>query len=288
LVCIDPARGRLGLGDPKLIELDPGVAKWLPLFMMPGGRNHALYPFVHVTLTERGNFAGGYGVLLDTGATTSMLDRNKIDYQRSHHPSWATANGSFGDADMIAGQWKEGVLRVEEASLDGPRSVSIEIGPATFVDRPTGTWSEMFGDVQETMRSHGALANDTLLRFRMIIDYPHQRLFMEPSGRPLDRSASSSRVGLSLRFGVDGCPEVRQVTDTNAKTTRDRIQVGDVIVSVDGQDACKSWHHEISAALSGPPGTSKKLRIRRGASVVDVDAVTSELLAPASSRSSSP
>jgi hypothetical protein len=280
VVCVDPGHGRLGLGDPQTFDLDAGDAKSVPLFFIPGGENQALYPFVHVLLVEGGAFVGGYGLLLDTGATTSMLDRNKIDFQRSGHKTWPTANGAFGDADMIGGRWAEAVLRAPDVALHQPaqNGTQIDLGPARFVDRPTGTWSRMFGDVRETMGSHGAIANDVLLGYRLLIDYPHGRLFVEASPRAPDASAASSRVGLALRFGADGCPEVRQVTDTNAKATRDKVQVGDVLVAVDALDACKAWHHEISAALAGPPGTKKKLRLKRGAAVVDVEVPTSELL----------
>ncbi len=288
VVCIDPSKGRLGLGDPKHFNLEPGDAKFIPLFMQSGGSNQALYPFVHVLLRDKGAFAGGYGVLLDTGATNSMLDRYKIEYQRKAHPDWATANGAFGDADMVGGAWSEEVLRADDVALDSPTAalaqfglkerVSIDVGAATFVDRPTGTWSQMFGDVGVTMGSHGAIANDVLLRFRLLIDYPHARLFMEPSARAPDPSASSSRVGLALRFGADGCPEVRQVTDTNAKDTRENVKVGDVLIAVDGHDACKAFHDSLATVLAGTPGTVKKLRVRRGAATLDVDATTAELL----------
>lgn len=273
VVCIDPGRGRLGLGDPKRFDLDPRGAKWVPLFMVPGGKDHALYPFVRLGFRERGVPAGEYGVLLDTGATTSMLDRKAIEGHRKDHPSWPTANGAFGDADMIAGQYPERVLRVDEVAID-----SVDVGPTTFVDRPTGTWANMFGDVKETGGSHGVIANDALLRFRLLVDYPHARLFVQPSGRQPDASASSSRIGLAVAFGADGCPAVRQITDTNDKVTRERIAIGDVLLAVDGQETCKRRHHEIAAALAGPAGAKKKLRLRRGEATLEVEGVSAELL----------
>jgi C-terminal processing protease CtpA/Prc len=87
-------------------------------------------------------------------------------------------------------------------------------------------------------------------------------------------------VGVAVRFGDDGCPRIRQVTDTNAADTRSKLQIGDVILTVDGKAACKMWHHEVQAGLAGPPGTVKKLHLRRGTGTVDVDVATAELLGP--------
>ncbi len=288
VVCVDPGHARLGLGAPKDFNVDSGDTKWVPLLLMPAGQSGALYPFVHLLLLEGGKPVGGYGVLLDTGATTSMLDRNKVEYQHSANPGWPFARGASGDADMIGGQYAEEVIRAGDVALHTPGNlsdwglkerVSIDLGPATFVDRPTGTWGRMFGDVRITAGSHGAIANDVLLRYRLVLDYAHARLFVDPSGRAPDASAASSRVGVAVRFGDDGCPEVRQVTDTNAPDTRAKIQIGDVIATIDGRDACKMFHHEIAAALAGAPGTVKKLGVRRGGSTVDVTVVAAELLA---------
>lgn len=291
LVCIDPGHGRLGLADPAQLALDPSGAQWVPLLLLPGGRNHALYPFVHLLVRDHGQLSGGYGVLLDTGATTSMLDRNKIEYQHQKHPEWPYARGAFGDADMIGGQWAEQVLRAPDVVLHTAGNpadygltepVSIDVGPATFVDRPTGTWSRMLGDVRVTMGSHGAVANDVLLHYRLVLDYARARLFVEPIDRPVDASASSSRVGVAVRFGPDGCPEVRQITDTNAADTRAKLQIADVILAIDGRDACRMYHHEIAAALAGPAGTTKRVHVRRAGAEMDLDVTTAELMSAVS------
>lgn len=287
VVCVDPGHGRLGLGDPAQFALDPAGAKWVPLLLLQGGSNRALYPFVHLLLLDHGQPTGGYGVLVDTGATTSMLDANKIEYQHQKHPDWPYARGAFGDADMIGGQWPEQILRAPDVALHTAGNpgdyglterVTLDVGPATFVERPTGTWSRLLGDVRITMGSHGAIANDVLLRYRVIFDYAHARLFADPIERPADASASSSRVGVAVRFGADGCPEVRQITDTNSADTRAKLQIGDVVLAVDGHDACRMAHHELSAALAGPAGTPKRVHVRRGGAETDLDLTTAELL----------
>jgi C-terminal processing protease CtpA/Prc len=117
-----------------------------------------------------------------------------------------------------------------------------------------------------------------LNRFRILIDYPSARLWLRPSGRAPDPSASTTRVGVSIAFGDDGCPVVRAVTDTNAKDTLASLEVGDVLVGIDGKNACSMWHHEIQAALAGKAGEVKRLGIRRNGQAMEVAATVGELL----------
>jgi hypothetical protein len=282
-ICIDPGRGRIALATPGSVALPPPGGS-IPVMMMPGGENRALYPFVQVLLTAGGSFTGGYGVLLDTGATTSMLDAKKIEYQARKNPGWPVFTGAAGDADMLGGAFPERLIRAEDVRITAPKAKypdrpEIDAGPATFVSRPDGTWDRMFGSVPFTMGSHGAIANDVLNRFRIILDYRDARLWLMPSGRPADRSASMVRVGLALRFGADGCPVVRQIASANAKDTLAAIQPGDVLLKIDGKDVCKLWHHEIQAELAGSAGQTKNLELRRGGASVAVTVTVADLFA---------
>jgi C-terminal processing protease CtpA/Prc len=137
----------------------------------------------------------------------------------------------------------------------------------------------MFGDVPWTAGSHGALANDVLGRFRMLLDYQAERLWLVPSDRASDRSASMTRVGLAVRLGDDGCPVVGQITDTNTSETRAALQVGDTLVAVDGRNACRAWHHEIQADLAGKIGEKKKLRVRGAGAMIDIEVPVADLFA---------
>ncbi len=289
-VCIDPGRARLGLADPSTLPSFPPQVPFIPLLLQSGGTDAALYPFVHLVVQDHGQPVAGYGVLVDTGATTSMLDRNKIEYLHGQHPEWPFATGAFGDLDMLGGMWPEQVLGAPDVAIDSPRAalarlgldhyVSVDLGRATFVDRPTGTWDRMFGSLPLTMGSHGALANDVLLRYRLVLDYVHARLFLEPSLALPAPSASPVRIGLAVRFGKGGCPEIEQVTNTNALATRDTLRTGDIVLTVDGRGACSMWHDEFAAVLAGSTGTLKRLTLRRGDAVLDVSIPTASLLEP--------
>lgn len=282
IVCIDPASGRLGLGDPRKISIsDAGSPQvgTIGLSLLKGGVNQALYPFVHGVLTSKGEIVGGYGLLLDTGAPASMAESNVIAYQHGKQPAWPYFEGASGDADMIGSAFPEVLLRAESVSLDTPVSLAstlgirqpdpVGIGSALFVSRPTGTWQRMFGSPKPFAGSHGAIGNDVLNRFKILVDYSSSRLFLMPSARTQDPSASMVRLGVSLRFNEKGCPEVRAVASTNREPTKSGLKKGDIITKIGGADTCSMMHHEIMAMLAGNVGDNKPLTIlREGAELV--------------------
>jgi hypothetical protein len=222
VLCVDPGHARLGLGDPAEFDLEAKDAKW-------ARTTRSTRSFIYCCAITTPSPAAT--------ACSSIPGRRRAcwiatRWTFSTAGTRTFASGAFGDADMLGGQLSEEIIRAPDVAFNTPGApsghrfgepISIDLGPATFVDRPTGTWGRMFGDVRATMGSHGAVANDVLLRYRLVLDYPHARLFADPSGRPVDPSASPVRIGVAVRFGDDGCPEVRQVTDTNAPDTRATI-----------------------------------------------------------------
>jgi hypothetical protein len=283
VVCIDPSEGRLGLGRFGAVTIQDAAHPSLPVMMQMGGRNKAKYPFVLALVYDGTKVVGGYGMLLDTGATTSMLETPNMDYLLRASSHTAVATGAAGDADMIGARKPERMLRVGHVMLSAPKAVypdavSIEAGPATFVERPGGTWKQMFGFLGPTNGAYGAVANDLLGHFRVLIDYEHDRAWLLPFARPTAASAALDRIGISVRFGDDGCPTIVSITDTNDPTTRSTLQVGDVVKRVDAVDACRARHDELQAALAGPPGTRKKLTLGRPSGDVTVDLATARIL----------
>lgn len=266
LLCIDPRAGRLALVDPAIVRVrDEPSSVPLAVHAWEG----ALYPIVELTV-------GGQAapLVVDTGASTGMLETRSIAPLLAASPSLPRALAAAGDADMVAGRFLETWVRVPSVAAG-----NVALGDASFVERPDGTFRALFG-----APIRGALANDVLFRHRVLLDYQGARLFLRPSGRPADASASSQRVGLAVGYGPDGCPLVRQVTDTNAPATRAAVSPGDVLLAVDALDACASSHAALSSALAGRPGTVRHLRLRRGAEVLLVEAVTAELLPPRDDR----
>jgi len=293
VVCIDAAKGKLALGDPKThvfptpIALGAGVHMH-HLFLQERGDNRAPYPFVHLLFRSEGRFVGGYGVLLDTGAAAGFLEDAQMSHLEKNLAGGRMAVGAAGDADMVAGTMNEKLFAAPIVELNSVASYvklkglqpaePLALGPGLFVSRPPGTFQNLFGVLAPTNGAYGAVGNDVLNRFRLVVDYPGRRVFLQPSEMPASASASMIRVGVSVDFGADGCPVIRRITDTNDKATIDSLRAGDTIVEVGGKDACAMAHHELSAALAGPVGSRKKLVLRRGDQKVSVDLPTADLM----------
>lgn len=262
VVCIDPAKGRIAFGNPAAFPIaDDGTG--LPVELARMGPNNAPYIFV------RAEFGGQKMLLLfDTGAAASMLERKYLDLVRADHADWPLIQGAAGDADMLGGKLLEQMLRVPSLVVGGR-----DLGAAVFVERRDDTWHLMFN----VDNAHGAVANDVLDRYRMLIDYRGSHVWLWPTKRPLDASASLVRVGVGLRYGDDKCPIVTAISTGNAPDVAANIKVNDAILSVDGKSLCDGLHHTAATALAGRAGQRKKLQLRRGDKTLPVTATVRDL-----------
>lgn len=279
LVCIDPASKRLSLGEPKVLEVDPKEQGGVRFVAQVLGLNLAVYPFVSAGLVDQGEIKHRYGLLIDTGGAASLLEESVLSFHHGKHPEWPSSSAPFGDADMLGGEVNEQVLVVPRVSLLGPGSNprtsppnSHELAEVQFVSRPAGQWG-MFGNVRG-VGATGALGNDVLSRYRLLIDYAQSKIYLKPIANTAP--PSWERVGLSYEF-KDACPVIRRVAEVNA-TARKLVEPGDTLLGIDGKDACKLWHHEISAALSGKAGSLRELELRRGGRKLRVQVPTVRLL----------
>jgi hypothetical protein len=265
IVCIDPAKGHIAFGNPAAFPIvDDGTG--LPIELARMGQNSAPYLFV------RSEFGGQKMLLLfDTGASASMLERKYIDLVRADHADWPLIQGAAGDADMLGGKLLEYLLRVPSLVAGGS-----DLGTAVFVERRDDTWHLMF-NVDD---AHGAVANDVLDRYRTLIDYRGSHVWLWPTKRPLDASASLVRVGVGLRYGDDQCPVVTAISTGNAPDVAAHVKVNDVILSVDGKSVCDGLHHTAATALAGRAGQVKKLQLRRGDKTTAVTATVRDLAKP--------
>lgn len=274
LVCFDAPNGRLVLREPT--DPGPSPARGLaeiPLTLRELGRNRALYPFLGLRFTGgAGRASAVLDALLDTGAAASFLeDLPDTPWALGLRP----VRGAAGDADMIGGAFEERMALSPSVQLSALGGESpIPVGASLFVSRPRGAMAGAFGGPPSMRDVRAAVGNDVWNRFRFVVDYRRARLVIEVpnagavlgtralGNTPRDTSALDvPRVGVSLSFDDDGCPVVRRISDTNDERTRGALQLGDRVLEIDGRDACRLWHHEIGAALSG--AGDKRVKLQR-------------------------
>lgn len=111
------------------------------------------------------------GLLIDTGASFTMVSEVLLKGWGEEHPDWPRYKGAFGEAAMLGGQTLETMLvpMVEW----GPYRVP-EFG---VVSQQKGTFERYMSGMMAAPII-GSLGGNVLKRFRVELDYAHERLYL--------------------------------------------------------------------------------------------------------------
>jgi hypothetical protein len=210
-----------------------------------------------------------YGFLLDTGSRVSLARRSLLLSLSDAHPSWPHSTGASGTADMPGGSGDEFLLRVPEV-IWGP----FHITNVLFVSRPDAMYSPSSFETPAAIV--GVLGGNVLKNFRIEIDYPHGRSYLEQ--KATDAGNDMDSAGLVL--DVDGANDliVRAVSPAASALTKSSIRAGDQIVDIDGKREVPWNLVDASNALSGPVGEIKRLVVRRAGREIQVTVSVAHLL----------
>jgi len=117
------------------------------------------------------------------------------------------------------------------------------------------------GDVGEPV--DGLLGYSFLKHYRVALDYPRGRLWLDPSrGDVEDRPDEYSSPGLQLESVADAV-RILAVAE-GSPGARAGIRAGDELVRIDGDPVSGRDVVGASRRLEGAPGTVLTLRLRRG------------------------
>jgi hypothetical protein len=111
-----------------------------------------------------------------------------------------------------------------------------------------------------TGSNHYAIGNGLLRRFGVTLDYRHRLLWLEP--RRLDSLTEYDMAGLRYRVTPNGQKYVAEVIPGSA-AAQSGVQIGDILVSVDGHDAALLSVGELLDLQSGPPGERRRFLLKR-------------------------
>ena len=108
---------------------------------------------------------------------------------------------------------------------------------------------------------HGLLGSTFLARYRIVLDYGNDVLWLEPRRGPQGPSASPAPLGLHLArlWG-----EMRAVgVEPGSPAAEAGIRPGDVVVSIDHAPVGDLESEAAERLLKGPPGSEVVLALRR-------------------------
>lgn len=112
-----------------------------------------------------------YGMLLDTGASFTMVSELVLSAWGQRHPDWPRHPGAFGEAATLGGQTLE-TMFVAQGTWGG--FVLSEVG---VTSQRAGTFERYLSGM---MRQPivGSLAGNVLKGFRVELDYAHETLYL--------------------------------------------------------------------------------------------------------------
>lgn len=199
-----------------------------------------------------------YGMLLDTGASHTMISRRLLDALAAAHPAWPRANGAVGTANMGNEQVDTKKLMMRLAKYTwGP----YPLADVSVVSRDPGVFEErmsrwMVGPIV------GALGGNLLRCFRVEIDYAGQTTYLEQYTTPA--AHDMDLVGLTLLPKMDGSYRVLEIaTGGNAPEVGEQIQAGDILLHVDQQEMTGLSLSLAVDTLRGVPGQMHTVQLER-------------------------
>lgn len=117
-----------------------------------------------------------YGLLLDTGASFTMVSEVLLKALGAKHPDWPRHTGAFGDAATLGGQ------TLETMFLPAARWGTHELGETGVVSQREGTFERyMSGMMAKPIV--GSLAGNVLRQFRVELDYRNEKLYIAPAAK---------------------------------------------------------------------------------------------------------
>jgi PDZ domain-containing protein len=195
-----------------------------------------------------------FTLLLDTGASVFTLFQDVVGERMPQARRWPRLRDQ--PFRTVLGSSSEDLTVLPRVAL--PRAsqpLSIDRVEAGVVSR--GSLPELEGSIPA--RIHGMLGNSFLARYRMLVDYRNQMLWLEPKSHAPESALHAAHVGIRLetRWGRLWVKTVRP----GSSADRAGIQPGDVIVAIDGASGLAAERAE--RLLEGDANTEVTLVVRR-------------------------
>lgn len=234
---VDYARGRVTFFEPSAFRYT-GNGTRLPL------RFNGRVPQVD------GAVEGIPGVFdLDTGARTSLTlapafwKEHKLDQKFGAKQEVIAGAGLGGPARALLG--RAGSLKLGDAEVRAPVTMLSTASGGAFAE---GGYA-------------GAIGYGALRRFDLVLDYPHEQLFLEPSAAAGEPDVHD-RAGLWIERADKGFELVEVVP--GGPGAQAGLNKGDVVVAVDGVPVADLKLSVLRDRLRAAPGTRIRMKLADG------------------------
>lgn len=277
VVVLDYREGTLALPPP---EADParaspvaGLALSAAAVAVPFGLAGDGKVLVSAWVTDRaGRPPGKVRLIVDTGATKSVLFRRALDGRFPGWRNWPALRGL--GAPTLTGDENAELVRVPRIELRSSKGKAVRLGmDAAVLDGGLG--QALADDVGEPV--DGLLGYSFLKHYRIALDFPRSLLWLDPSrGDVEDRLEEYCHPGLQLE-SASGTVMIFAVAE-GSPAARAGIRAGDELVAIDGESVSALEVVAVSRRLEGAPGTTLLLRLRRGSKTWDCRVARTRLL----------
>lgn len=241
-VVLDLPAGELVVADPRSLERR-GIAV---------AASMADVPVVAVEIDGR-----SHDLVLDVAMPVCLAADRVMQRWRQAHPDWSMAAAAVGPGNVVGMPMEARIpmVRVPEVRLAG-----FAVPQVAFAWRSDG-------DLGGT---DGAIGRNALGVFRVDLDWSSGSVRLEQTRAFLD--PDTDMVGVVLAAGEDGWIVTATVTGL------DGLRAGDLLVTVDGEDATEATLPDVLDLLRGEPGQHKRLVVGREGDLVEVDASVMRVL----------
>ena len=160
----------------------------------------------------------------------------------------------FVDANRVTQRIGPTVPRFSDTpgmTLSAARATALSVGPFRIAGPVTALITSSSGG---TFTMDGLIGTGFLRRFKATFDYAHERLWLEPNGRP-QTGQDFDTSGLEFRPTADHEYVIVAVSPSSAAAEAG-LAIGDVLKEIDGHRARDITLGEIQRMLSRPDATS--------------------------------
>jgi predicted aspartyl protease len=116
-----------------------------------------------------------HGLLLDTGASFTMVSQALLEDWGKAHTDWKRHKGAYGEAATLGGQTLE-TMFIPTVNWGGHALAEVGV-----VSQQAGVFEKWMSSMM-TAPIVGSLAGNVLEKFRVDLDYPNQKLYLSQPG----------------------------------------------------------------------------------------------------------